>query len=150
MFQGASKLSLDAKGRVAMPARYREDIARMCESQLVVTVDRDRCLLVYPKPVWDRIKEELTTLPTADRQVRRLQRLMIGYAEEVAPDSAGRIRITQEQRDFARLGKKVVLIGQGNKFELWDEPTWSGLSDEWCEDEEGTSEPSAALASLSW
>ncbi len=150
MFQGASKLSLDAKGRVAMPARYREDIARMCESQLVVTVDRDRCLLVYPKPVWDRIKEELTTLPTADRQVRRLQRLMIGYAEEVTPDSAGRIRITQEQRDFARLGKKVVLIGQGPKFELWDEPTWSGLSDEWCEDEEGTSEPSAALASLSW
>lgn len=150
MFKGASKLSLDAKGRMAVPARYREDIAQACQGQLVVTVDRDRCLLVYPRPVWERIQDELIALPTADRQVRRLQRLMIGYATDVEPDSVGRIRISQEQRDFARLGNKVILIGQGNKFEVWDEPTWTGLSDDWCDDEQGTSEPSAALASLSW
>ena len=149
MFQGATILSLDAKGRVAIPTRYREDIDELCKGQLVVTVDQDRCLIIYPRPNWLRIQEHLISLPTRERSVRQMKRQMLGLAEDVEPDSAGRIRLTQAQRDFARLGKKVVLIGQGNKFEMWDEATWNGLGDEWVDEEDSPGSPSA-LDDFSW
>ena len=150
MFKGASKMSLDAKGRMAMPARYREDIARICQGQLVISVDQDGCLLIYPQPVWERIQDELVAMPSSDRQVKKLRRLMIGYATDVELDSAGRIRISQEQRDFAKLGPKVILIGQGNKFELWDEEAWISGCDDWCENQAEDNEKSVALAGFSW
>ena len=150
MFKGANKMSLDAKGRMAMPARYREDIAQACGGQLVISVDQDGCLLIYPQPVWERIEQELTDMPSSDQQVKKLRRLMIGYADDVELDSAGRIRVSQELRDFAGLGRKVILIGQGKKFELWNEEDWLSNSKDWRENAAEDNEKSPALANFSW
>lgn len=135
MFRGANKVTLDAKGRMAIPTRYRERIADLCEGRLVVTVDRDYCLLVYPLPEWEDIEHKLVRLPTLNRQARRLQRLMIGYASEVELDGHGRILLPKELREFGGLTRQAILIGQGNRFELWDETRWNERRDEWLSEE---------------
>lgn len=151
MFRGASKVTLDAKGRVAIPTRHRPRIEERCGNQLVVTVDRDYCLLVYPLPEWEEIERRLVRLPTLNRQARRLQRLMVGYATEVELDGHGRILLSKELREFAGLDRQAMLIGQGNKFELWDEQRWTERRDAWL-DEESADEAglTAELESLSF
>jgi MraZ protein len=135
MFRGASKVTLDAKGRMAIPTRYRARVEERCDNQLVVTVDRDYCLLVYPLPEWEEIERRLVRLPTLNRQARRLQRLMVGYATEVELDGHGRILLSRELREFAGLDRQAMLIGQGNRFELWDETRWTERRDAWLEEE---------------
>lgn len=149
LFRGVTNLSLDAKGRVAIPARYRDRLTEAADGRLVVTVDRDGCLLLYPFPEWERIEQALMARPNMDKQVRRLQRLLLGHATECELDSQGRILLPTPLREFARLDKKAVLVGQGNKFELWDEDTWIGQRDAWLREEEESGELSAALESLS-
>ncbi len=150
MFRGATKVTLDAKGRMAIPTRYRERIAARSDGHLVVTVDRDYCLLIYPLPDWEEIERKLNRLPSFDRKARRLQRLMVGHAHEVELDGHGRILLPRELREFAGLEKHTLLIGQGNKFELWDEERWNDRRDSWLADEEGDELPlSAELESLS-
>lgn len=150
MFRGPTKVTLDAKGRLAIPTRYRERLAARCDGNLVVTVDRDYCLLIYPLPDWEEIERKLVRLPALDRKARRLQRLMVGHATEVELDGHGRILLSKELREFAGLEKHTVLIGQGNKFELWDEERWNEKRDSWLADEEGDELPlSAELESLS-
>jgi MraZ protein len=124
-------LNLDAKGRFAMPTRYREELERDCEGRLVVTVDRDHCLLVYPFPEWEEIERKLVRLPSFNKQARSLQRLLIGHATECEMDSNGRVLVAPPLRQFAGLEKRVVLIGQGNKFEMWDEQTWNQNTEQW-------------------
>ncbi len=131
MFRGATKVTLDAKGRLAVPTRYRERIQNRCDGQLVVTVDRDYCLLMYPLPDWEEIERKLVRLPSLNKQARRLQRLMVGYAAEVDVDGNGRVLLPRELREFAGLDRQAMLIGQGNKFELWDEERWNARRDEW-------------------
>ncbi len=135
MFRGASKVTLDAKGRMAIPTRYRPRLEERCDNQLVVTVDRDYCLLVYPLPEWEEIERRLVRLPSLNRQARRLQRLMVGYATEVELDGHGRILLSRELREFAGLDRQAMLIGQGNRFELWDETRWTERRDAWLEEE---------------
>ena len=135
MFRGASKVTLDAKGRMAIPTRYRGRLEERCDNKLVVTVDRDYCLLVYPLPEWEEIERRLVRLPTLNRQARRLQRLMVGYATEVELDGHGRILLSRELREFAGLDRQAMLIGQGNRFELWDETRWTERRDAWLEEE---------------
>ncbi|MEW8506271.1 MAG: division/cell wall cluster transcriptional repressor MraZ [Candidatus Thiodiazotropha sp.] len=125
MFRGISSLNLDAKGRLAIPTKYREQLVAACKSELVITVDKDHCLLIYPKPVWLEIEETLRSLPSFNETTRFLQRLYIGNAHEIDMDSQGRILLPQELRRFAELDKKVALVGQINKFELWDEAAWN-------------------------
>ena len=125
MFRGASKISVDAKGRLAVPTRYRQRIDDLCEGQLVVTVDADYCLLIYPMPEWEDLERRLMRLPGNKPAVRAFQRRMVGRASDMEMDSHGRILISKELREFAGLDRQVVLIGQGNKFELWDESRWS-------------------------
>ncbi|RLJ18529.1 cell division/cell wall cluster transcriptional repressor MraZ [bacterium endosymbiont of Escarpia laminata] len=139
MFRGVSKLNLDAKGRMAIPTRYRDGLVETCASQLVITGDKDRCLLIYPKPAWLVIEEKLKKLSALSRSARNLQRLYIGYAHETDMDGQGRILLPTELREFASLDKKVALVGQGDKFELWDEAVWSRQLDDWLNkiDEEG-------------
>lgn len=150
MFRGATKVTLDAKGRMAIPTRYRERLAARCDGHLVATVDRDYCLLIYPLPDWEEIERKLVRLPALDRKSRRLQRLMVGYATELDLDGHGRILLPKELREFAGLEKQTLLIGQGNKFELWDEARWNEKRDSWLADEEGDELPlSAELESLS-
>ncbi len=131
MFRGVSALNLDAKGRIAIPTRYRERLVETCASELVITVDKDRCLLIYPKPIWLDIEEKLKKLPSFDEASRNLQRLYIGNAHDIDMDGQGRILLPQELRKFANLDKKVALVGQINKFELWDEDTWNARQDAW-------------------
>ena len=148
MFRGATKVTLDAKGRLAIPTRYRERIAARCDGQLVCTVDRDYCLLLYPLPDWEEIERKLIRLPSLNKQARRLQRLMVGYASELELDGHGRILLPRELRDFAALERQAILIGQGNKFELWDEERWNEKRDSRLSDDDELGLPSE-LESLS-
>jgi MraZ protein len=131
MFRGVSQLSLDAKGRIAVPARYRELLSTNGEGRMVVTVDRDGCLLLYPAPEWERIEQALMSRPNMNPQVRKLQRLLVGHATECELDGQGRLLLPPPLRDFAGLDKRVVLVGQGNKFEIWDEDAWSRNRELW-------------------
>ena len=130
-FRGINNIAVDAKGRMAMPARYRERLLEACGGRLVVTVDRDHCLLVYPLPEWEIIESRLIDLPSLNKAARQLQRLLIGYATELEMDAQGRILLPAMLRDFAGLKKKAILIGQGKKLEIWDEETWSDSQEEW-------------------
>ena len=136
MFRGASQVSLDAKGRMAIPTRYRERVATRCDGQMIVTVDKDHCLLVYPLPDWEELERKLVRLPSMNKIARRIVRIMVGYATEVDMDANGRILVSRELRDFASIDKQAMLIGQGNKFELWDEEIWNQKRDEWLNEED--------------
>ncbi len=150
MFRGATKITLDAKGRLAVPVRYRERLQARCEGQLICTVDQDHCLLLYPLPDWEDIESKLMRLPSFQPRARRLQRLMVGHASEMEMDAAGRILIPRELREFAELDRLAILIGQGKRFELWDEARWAERREVWLSkgDEDGT-DLSGDLESLS-
>lgn len=132
MFRGVHHLSIDLKGRMAMPARQRDRLQSLCAGQLVATIDtQSRCLLVYPLPTWEDLEQKIQALPTLKPEVRRFQRLMVGYASELECDASGRVLIPPPLREYAGLDRKAVLVGQGNKMELWDEDTWIAERDSW-------------------
>jgi len=128
-FRGINNLALDTKGRMAMPSRYRERLLETCGGHLVVTVDSDGCLLVYPLPEWEVIESKLVELSSFDRRAKSIKRLLIGYATECDMDGQGRILLPTTLRDYAGLSKKIVMIGQGKKFEIWDEGAWNDSQD---------------------
>ena len=147
-FRGVSNLSLDAKGRIVLPARYRERLVEISESQLVITIDTDQpCLLIYPLNEWELIEEKIEALPSFNPTTRRIQRLLIGHATDTEVDTNGRMLLSNPLREYAQLGKKVVLIGQGKKFELWDEVLWNQRMGEWLGDSTVVDMPEA-LAEL--
>ena len=149
MFRGVSKVTLDAKGRLAIPSRYREQLESRSEGHLIVTVDRDYCLLIYPLPDWEDIEQKLIRLPSLNKDARLLLRLMLGHAAELEMDSHGRILLPRELREFASLVRRATLIGQGKKFELWDEDNWSARRDEWLAGGNETTDLPAELETLS-
>ena len=149
MFRGATKITLDEKGRMVMPTRYREQIAERAQGKLVVTVDKDRCLLIYPLPEWELIESKLMSLPSLHDRARRLQRLMVGHANDLELDGHGRILLPPELREFAGLERHGMLIGQGNRFELWNETRWSERLEEMLQSEEAATDLSSQLDSLS-
>ncbi len=116
---------------------------------MVVTIDTDQpCLLIYPLPEWEQIEAKIEALPSFNPTTRRIQRLLIGHATEVEVDGNGRMLLSNPLREYAQLGKKVVLIGQGKKFELWDEEVWSQKIQSWLDDDAEDEMP-AALAEIS-
>lgn len=131
MFIGGSTVNLDAKGRLALPTRYRADLIARCEGRVVITVDASRCLLLYPAPDWDEIERKLVRLPNQNQRTRTLQRMLLGHATEIEMDKNGRILIPPRLREFAKLGKKAVLAGMGNKFEIWNEEIWEKNRSVW-------------------
>lgn len=136
MFRGITAITLDGKGRLAIPTRHRDALASREGSSLVVTIDtEDTCLLLYPTDHWQLIEEKLQNLPSFNPQARRIQRLLLGHATDVEPDSNGRILLPPLLRDHAKLEKNVVMVGQGNKFELWDETIWQGNCAQWLAEE---------------
>jgi len=149
MFRGASKVTMDDKGRVVIPTRHRALLSAQSGSRVVVTVDRDQCLLIYPAGEWEQIEQKLMSLPTLHPQSRRLQRLMVGHATDLELDGHGRIALTPELRAFGGLSRMAMLIGQGNKLELWDEARWNEQRDAWLRDEQATTELATELDSLS-
>lgn len=122
---GIHAINLDSKGRIAVPARYRELLTERCHGQFVVTIDvMESCLLLYPKDEWQKVEAKLVRLPTLNPKTRRFQRLFLGHASECDMDGQGRLLIPGLLRDYACLNKKLVLVGQVNKFELWSESVW--------------------------
>ncbi|HEY1844258.1 MAG TPA: division/cell wall cluster transcriptional repressor MraZ [Buttiauxella sp.] len=125
MFRGATLVNLDSKGRLAVPTRYREKLVEISEGQMVCTIDiHHPCLLLYTLPEWEIIEQKLARLSSMNPAERRVQRLLLGHASECQMDSAGRLLLAPVLRQHAGLTKEVMLVGQFNKFELWDEATW--------------------------
>lgn len=130
MFRGANAITLDAKGRLAMPARYRDELVSRCSGQLIVTIDAiDPCLCVYPLSEWELIENKLRELASFREENRRLQRLLIGNAVDIDLDGNGRFVVPPRLREYAGLDKRAMLVGQLNKFQLWDEDSWNAVAD---------------------
>ncbi|MGL5169899.1 MAG: division/cell wall cluster transcriptional repressor MraZ [Edwardsiella tarda] len=125
MFRGATTINLDSKGRLAVPTRYRDLLIEEAQGHMVCTIDLHHpCLLLYPLPQWEVIEQKLSRLSSVNPAERRVQRLLLGHASECQMDGAGRLLIAGTLRQHAGLQKQVMLVGQFNKFELWDEETW--------------------------
>lgn len=134
MFLGVSTLNLDAKGRIAIPAKHRETLAECCASRVVVTLSpfvSDKCLWVYPENEWRLAARQLVGLPAMDPKAQAIKRLMLGHASEVELDGQGRILLASELRAYAGLEKRAALVGQVNKFEIWNEASWTGSRERW-------------------
>ena len=123
MYFGETAINLDAKGRLAMPMRYREAIQEQCNGRLVLTYSAfdSGALYLYPEQEWERVRDEVTGLSTFNPGHRSLQRKLVGSASAVEPDGNGRIQLPQTLRQVAGLEKRVVLLGMGNRFEIWNE-----------------------------
>ena len=132
VFRGINTINLDAKGRMALPARYREQLLNNCNGQLVVTIDTNhRCLLLYPLAEWEQIERQIESLPSFDPTSQRVKHLLIGHANDLEMDGSGRILLPQELRQYAGLEKHVCLIGQGKKLEIWDQGSWDEQRNQW-------------------
>ena len=128
MFSGASSINLDAKGRLAIPMRYRDLLRVESEAKLVVTVDiQSSCLLLYPLKEWHKIEAKLMSLSDTQPTERALKRLLLGHAHECELDNNGRVLLPLPLRQYASLNKHTMLVGQLNKFELWDAESWQQL-----------------------
>ncbi|CBL44247.1 Protein mraZ [gamma proteobacterium HdN1] len=136
MFRGLTSINMDPKGRMALPTRYRDAVVERCSGGMIATIDtEEKCLLLYPLPDWQEIERKIEALPSFNKAARRVQRLLIGHASEVELDSAGRIMIPQVLREYAGLDKRILLVGQGKKFEIWSEDAWNAKRDEWLDEE---------------
>lgn len=151
MFRGATLVNLDSKGRLTVPTRYRGMLSEESKGQMVCTIDLHQpCLLLYTLPEWEIIEEKLSRLSTMNPAERRVQRLLLGHASECQMDSSGRLLLASTLRQHAGLTKEVMLVGQINKFELWDEQTWYQQVEEDIAAERQTQEPlSTSLQDLS-
>ena len=125
MFQGASQVNLDAKGRMAVPTRIRDPLTQGGTVKLVLTAHPDGCLLLYPTPAWEPIRAQVMGFPSLDRQFSLWKRLLVGFAQDVELDSAARLLIPPELREFAHIKRPVMLVGQGSHFEIWDLESWN-------------------------
>ena len=123
MFFGETAINLDAKGRLAIPVRYRDAIQEQCGGRMVLTYSAfdSGALWLYPQQEWERVRDEVMNLSTFNPGHRSLQRRLVGSAAAVAPDGAGRILLPQTLRQVAGLDKHVVLLGMGSRFEIWNE-----------------------------
>lgn len=146
MFLGSHAINMDAKGRMAIPTKIRESLAAVCSGRIVVTAHtEERCLLVYPEAQWQEILPKIESLPSFNKAARRAQRLLIGYATPLELDGNGRILVPPTLREYAGLEKKLMLVGQGKKFELWSEERWM----DWLDDDVGDDSIPEEMQSLS-
>ena len=149
MLSGHTSINLDAKGRLAIPTRYRSYLTETSQGKIVATVHPDMCLMLYPLHEWGPVQRKVMKLSNMNKKARDLQRLIIGYASDLDLDTNGRLLLPPSLRDFAKLDKHVVLIGVGNKFELWDEQRWHDRQNEWLSDSGTEGSLSSELESLS-
>ena len=138
MLRGRSSINLDDKGRIAIPTRYREELQDSCKRQLVVTIAVNRycvpengCLWLYPMPEWEKVERIILEKDSFNPMVVNLKRFVIGNAFECEMDGQGRLLLPETLRDSALLEKKVVLLGQLNKFEIWNDEIWSENENKW-------------------
>lgn len=132
LFRGLHSITLDAKGRIAMPARFRGIIEEFCQGHLVVTIDQDgESLVIYPLNEFEAIERKVAALSSFHPESRRLKNIFIGHATEVNLDGSGRILVPQNLRKFVGLDKRVALVGQGNKLAVWNDEVWNETRDGW-------------------
>ena len=124
MFQGASELNLDVKGRMAVPVKHREPLSQPSAGKLVVTANRDGCLLMYPLAHWEPVRDRVMKFPSLDPGAAMWKRLLIGFAEDHVLDGNGRVLLSPELRKFAGIERLVMFVGQGNYFEIWNASAW--------------------------
>ena len=124
MFQGATALNLDAKGRLAVPTRHRDALLAGGSSKQVLTAHPHRCVLLYPALAWEPIRARIMSFSSFDAQASLWKRLLVGFAEEVELDASGRLLISPELRKFASFEKEVMMVGQGSHFEIWSQEAW--------------------------
>lgn len=150
MFRGIHAVNLDDKGRMAVPARFRSQLDITHDVRLVVTVDtQSPCLLLYPFNEWEIIEQKLQALPSFNEATRRIQRLLIGHATELDLDNNGRVLLPPLLREHAKLNKRITLLGQGKKFELWDEQTWQNHREQWLNESSIARQVPAELETIS-
>lgn len=136
MFRGINSITIDTKGRMSIPMRYRSTLGAEEKVPLVITIDTEEtCLLLYTAAQWQIIEDNLQRLPSFNAAARRIQRLLIGHATDVELDTNGRILLPPMLRTYAQLDKDVVMIGQGNKFEVWNKDIWESKRDSWLAEE---------------
>ncbi len=144
MFKGIHNINLDAKGRLTIPTKYRNTISDQSSGNMVVTIDpEEKCLLLYPVTIWGEIEKKINALPNINKNARRIQRLLLGHAEDLELDKNGRILLSKPLRTVTEITKKIMLIGQGEKFEIWSEDTWNNRVNTWRSEETDESEESA-------
>lgn len=151
MIRGANTLNLDSKGRLAIPSRYREAILERCNGQMVVTVNntKESCLWLYPLDEWQKVEQKIVALPSFDPNHLTLKRFLLGYASDVDMDASGRILLPAHLREFGMMSKSVLLVGQGNKFEIWSEELWNARRSQWQEEEMDLKNLSVEMEQLS-
>ena len=146
MFKGIHNINLDAKGRLTIPTKYRNTINDQSNGNMVITIDsEEKCLLLYPATIFSNIEKKINDLPSFTKNHRRIQRLIIGHAEDLELDSSGRILLSKPLRIVAEMSKKIALIGQGDKFEIWSDDIWSNRVNKWRSEE--TDESSESVLS---
>lgn len=133
MLNGVNKLNLDAKGRLAIPSRYRQSLLEECAGHLVVTLDTEKRMVIYPYNDWKKVEATLVNISGVNKAAVRIKRLYLGHATDCDMDKNGRINLPSYLREKTGLDKQIVLVGIGNKFEVWDEDSWNR---EWEDDEE--------------
>ena len=121
MFQGASSLNLDAKGRLSMPTRHRDVLSASAANQLTITRHPHGCLMIFPRPEWEKFRERLAQLPM---DAQWWKRIFLGNAQDVELDSTGRVLVAPELRAATGIEKETMLLGMGSHFELWDKATY--------------------------
>ncbi|MCC5871807.1 MAG: division/cell wall cluster transcriptional repressor MraZ [Gammaproteobacteria bacterium] len=151
LFRGVSNVNLDAKGRMALPVRYRELIQEASAGQVVVTIDiAERCLLLYPLNLWEGVQAQIDALPNMDPTSRKLQRLLVGHAMDLEIDGSGRLLLPPALREHGKFEKKLILLGQGKKLEIWAEEVWAARRDAMLEEVgQANGETAVGLQSIS-
>jgi len=151
MARGSNNVSVDVKGRISIPTKHRDDLLRQSDGQMIITISpNDRCLWLYTSVAWEGVERKLVSLPTLNAQTRKLKRMLIGHADDCDMDGSGRILLPAPLREFAMIQKKAVLVGQGDKYEIWDETQWTAHRDSILEIELDESNLSAELETLSF
>jgi len=155
LFRGISAINLDEKGRITIPTRYRGMLQQCCNAHMIVTVAVNErcsgeigCLWLYPLPEWEQLEVTISQLPTLNKAAGKLRRFLIGNASECDMDSQGRLLLPEKLRSFAELDKKIMLVGQLNKFEIWNEAAWNAKEHDWINNDEA--ESIEALGSLAF
>jgi MraZ protein len=156
LFRGTSSLNLDDKGRLTIPTRYREELQDCCERKLIISIAVDEacvreqgCLWLYPLPEWEKLEETIKKLNTLNKAAGYLRRFLVGSASECDMDAQGRLLLPEKLRKDAGMDKKVVLVGQLSKFEVWNEEDWSAKENAWL-DEGASAEDLKELGTLSF
>ena len=151
MFRGVNALNLDTKGRLAIPATYRSELVERCNSKMIVTVNntQEKCLWLYPLDEWEIVEKKVASLSSFDPNHKKLKRFLIGYATDVELDKTGRILISGPLREFASLDREIMLVGQSNKFEIWDAALWNAGCGQWMEEQIDRETMSAEMEQLS-